>query len=460
MSVWTKQFVLVNSMRTVERLAYWIVLLQMPVYIAQKDLPGGLHWEQATKGLIFFWWSLIQNLSPVLLGGIADKFGRKRVMFISNIVIIIGFLLISCFNTFLPFLLSTMLLGLGMGIFKPALEGEVSQNIDKKNSALGWGIYTTFVNIAYFLGPTCSVALKSISWDAIFIGAACVQSVNIILTLFVRNDREINKSANFRSIKIILYNTIKGLFQPQVIIFIIFVTGFTINHMQFYETMPNFVSDWSDTTSIAKYLPSYFLNETNRGTMIAFEWLYNINSTMLVLFVAIASIITRRRNLIRTTAFGIALASVGLFIAGFSMNGTLLIIGIFTLAVGEILVTPRISEYFSNLAGDNNRSQYLGYANLAWILGLSGGGLIGGYLYQYLGEKTSFAIAYLQKLGIPANHENAIALLCQHLNMNEIQVTNLLWYTYNPWHFWIPFVILGIVAAVGMFLFANRAKNL
>jgi dipeptide/tripeptide permease len=53
---------------------------------------------------------------------------------------IIGFFLLSQTRTFLPFTLSTMLLGLGMGIFKPALQGIVSQKIEVKttaNSALG-----------------------------------------------------------------------------------------------------------------------------------------------------------------------------------------------------------------------------------------------------------------------------------------------------------------------------------
>jgi MFS family permease len=458
-----KQFWLLNSIQTIERLAYWIVLLQMPIYIAQKDLPGGLHWEHSIKGLIFFWWALVQNISPVFMGGFADKFGRKKVMFITSILIVAGFLLLGNFKTFYPFLFSTLLLGLGMGVFKPALQGEVSKNISKNNSALGWGIYTTFVNVAYFLGPSFSIYLKNISWDYVFWGSAIIHSLNLILIYFVKEQSDAtNKNKTIKQIladsKEILKSTCKNIVQPQVIIFLLLITGFTLNHMQFYESLSNFVVDWSDTSTVAQYLPAFMHKETSRGTMISFEWIFNINSTMLVLFVAFSSWLTRNKNLLRVCGLGLIFVAVGLFIAGRTMDGTLLISGVFLLAIGEMLIIPRISQYFSLIAPPNLHSQYLGYANLAWALGLSGGGIIGGFLYQNMAEKSSFAIKYLAKeFGIEnVNHSEAILLLCQKTNLLEPEVTLLLWNTYNPWHFWLPFLIFGIICSIGLFIFSKK----
>ena len=45
------KFWLLNFIQMIEKLAYWCVLVQMPVYIAQKDAVGALHWDQATKGI-------------------------------------------------------------------------------------------------------------------------------------------------------------------------------------------------------------------------------------------------------------------------------------------------------------------------------------------------------------------------------------------------------------------------
>ena len=57
----SKEFWLLNLIQMIERLAYSALVLQMAVYISQKDIVGGLHWEHTTKGLIFFVWALVQN---------------------------------------------------------------------------------------------------------------------------------------------------------------------------------------------------------------------------------------------------------------------------------------------------------------------------------------------------------------------------------------------------------------
>jgi MFS family permease len=408
------------------------------------------------------------------MGGFADRFGRKKIMYITSIFIILGFILLSTTQSFYPFLFSTMLLGLGMGIFKPALQGEVSNQINnsnnpesslKNNSSLGWGIYVTFVNIAYFLGPTFSVALKNISWNWIFYGSAIVHSIDLILLIFVKNDNVIKDKTNsllniFKESIEILKDTLRNLFTPKIIIFLLLITGFTINHMQFYETLPNFVSDWSDTSTLSNYVPQFMQKETNRGVMISFEWIYNINSTMLLLFVALSSYLTRNKNLLQICSIGMFMVAIGLFISGKTMNGSLLIGGILMLAIGEILITPRISEYFSLIATKDNRSQYLGYANLAWAFGLSGGGIIGGYLYQYLGEKSSFAIKYLENnFGMTGIEQSqAVATLCSKTGLNEIAATQLLWNLYTPWHFWIPFLIIGLLCGIGLIIFSYKKK--
>nr|HPI21255.1 MFS transporter [Candidatus Kapabacteria bacterium] len=67
-------------------LAYWALLIQLPIYIAQKDMAGGLQWEQTTKGIIFFWWAIVQNLVPIFAGGFADRYGRKNFLLVSIVL--------------------------------------------------------------------------------------------------------------------------------------------------------------------------------------------------------------------------------------------------------------------------------------------------------------------------------------------------------------------------------------
>ena len=50
-------FWMVNIMEMFERLAYYGVRVVIPIYIAQADEIGGLHFTQTDKGIIFLWGS-------------------------------------------------------------------------------------------------------------------------------------------------------------------------------------------------------------------------------------------------------------------------------------------------------------------------------------------------------------------------------------------------------------------
>jgi len=49
----TRPFWVANIMEMIERLAYYGVRVVIPIYIAQADEIGGLHFSQSDKGFIF-----------------------------------------------------------------------------------------------------------------------------------------------------------------------------------------------------------------------------------------------------------------------------------------------------------------------------------------------------------------------------------------------------------------------
>lgn len=106
-----------------EIFAYQIVVLQMSIYISQDDVAGGLNWNHSIKALIFFFWAIVQRLTPILFGSFADKKGYKITLLTSYIFIIAGYWFMGTQRDFYPFLFGTVILGFGSGMFKPALQG-------------------------------------------------------------------------------------------------------------------------------------------------------------------------------------------------------------------------------------------------------------------------------------------------------------------------------------------------
>ena len=45
------------------------------------------------------------------------------------------------------------------------------------------------------------------------------------------------------------------------------------------------------------------------------------------------------------------------------------------------------------------------------------------------------------------------------LNLDPNAATRLLWDAYHPWQLWIPFALIGIASAVGIFFYARWVRR-
>lgn len=457
------EFWFLNIIQMFERLAYASVVLQMAVYISQKDLAGGLHFEHTTKGWIFFFWAIIQNFTPVFFGGLADKFGRKRIMILSIVISIVGFAGIAFFRDIVTFSLSTIVLGFGLGLFKPTIQGLISQSMTISQKSIGWSINVMLINIAVFMAPPLAKYLESISWFWVFAGSGIVISINLLL-IFIFGSR-IREYSDYQITSSIIRHSIKEMFNPRIIYFLLIMSGFTMIYMQFYESLPNFLYDWTDTSAIAssKLIPKFMLSETSRGIMIDFKWLYNINSGLIVLFIIFVGHLLSRISIIKSLVIGLFLVTIGIALSGISHIGIIAIIGMIIYTFGEMISNPKLSEFMSIQGDERYRSMYMGLINLSFGIGLAGGSILGGYFYKYFGEKSSLALRYANEkfpnISNEVTGQNSIDFLMQHTGMTNHQLTELLFNYFHPQVFWIPFVSIGIISIILLILYRNTYKS-
>ncbi len=453
------KFWLLNILQMLEKLAYWSVLLQMSVYIAQKDVAGGLAWEQSLKGIIFFIWAMLQNLTPFFLGGIPDKFGRKRILLLSLFLIILSYIVLATQTAFVPFLAGILLLGFASGLFKPALQGALAATLNGKNTSIAWGIYFMLLNLALIAAPPLSKYLKELSWAAVFWGSALIILINYFIAFFWKTDNISVKNVDLFSP---VRTAMKSFARPQVYMFILSMSGFAIIYMQFYETFQNFIIDWSNTSSIAKSLPQFMTSETQRGIMISYEWLYFINSILITFFIVYISKLTGKIPKIKAIILGVLLSTAGIALAGTTISGSFLIFGFVVYTFGEMITNPKFTDYLSSIAGANEKSMYLGYLNLSMAIGLGSGALLGGFLYGHFAEKSALAMRYLSEHGISiagVNAGKALLYLSKQLHITEQQATELLWNSYHPWIMWIPFLAISIFSVICLYLYSKKFKS-
>ncbi len=459
-SEFSKNYWWLNAVQMTERIAYWSVVLQMPIYIAQKDIEGGLGWTHIEKGTIFFWWAIFQNITPLLSGYFADRYGRKLTINIAVIISIIGFIGMSMSFTFYPFLCFAIMLGIGLGTMKPAIQGSIASELNHTNSTQGWGIYVLLVNLSVFFAPPLSIYLKNIGWKYLFLSSATIMMFIWILLLFIKSNKEIISIQQFN-----FKRNIQLFFEPRILYFIIFMTGFTTIYMQFYETLPNFMFDWVDTSNVATFLglPSFMLMETplNKG-LISYEWLYNINTGLIILFVLPLTKVFRKFSTIKTISIGIFVTSIGLALCGLVQYGFVVIIGFVIYTFGEMIVNPKFTQYLGDISDESNAATYLSFLNISWAFGLAGSGYLGGWLYHQYSEKAMLAKRYLiQELNYNDNItlKESFNTLKSYLNTDAITTTNILYKKYNPEIIWYIFLIIGIISIIGLIYLSKKIEK-
>lgn len=452
-----RAFWMVNIMETIERLAYYGVRVVVPIYIAQADDPGGLHFSMAQKGIIYAWWAAVQAGVPVISGGFADRLGYKKTIAFATAITILGYVLMGTQRQYLTFMLGACTVGLGTAFFKPGLQGTLVRTLTEKTSSVGWGTFYMVVNVGGFLGPPLAHFLHGMSWKFVFFGSAAILSLNFLM-LFTYPPVSSGGSQRGGPLEV-LKLTLGNLTKPKLITFILIMSGFWLMFMQLFDLLPNFIVDWVDSRSMvsALHLPSLFTTATPRGTMVAQEWMINVDAGLIVLMVVWVSWLAGRMKRVQSIFVGIVISSVGLLLAGFTMAGALCLLGIVCFAIGEMLASPKMNEYLGVIAPEGQKALYMGYANMPFAIGWVIGSLLGGGLYEKMGEKAGLALRYLEQHGgVPAGIDRTSAMdaLQKSTGLDPNGATELLWRTYHPYQVWYPFVALGLVAAVGIGLYS------
>jgi dipeptide/tripeptide permease len=461
-----------------ERLAYYGVRVVLPIYIAQADEPGGLHFSQAEKGTIYAWWFIVGSGVPMFSGGFADRYGYKKTIAAAATINVIAFSLMANMRTFNGFFASVLLLALGTAIFKPGLQGTLAQSMSKRNSSVGWGLFYWLVNVGAAIGPPFAGFMHLMGWRYVFYGSAAITSLNYLM-LFTYHPVE-SGADKTKSIASVARDTFLNIFDRKLLAVIAIFSGFWMMLYQLWDFMPNFYADWIDSTGFVKsmtWLPRSFLHESARGLQLKQENALNLNAVLIVLFVVPMSFIVARIRVLTSMTIGILIATIGTLVYGTSPSIYILFLGILLFSIGEMLTGPKKTEYFALIAPKGKKALYLGYVNIPVAIGPAIGAKIVGALYgsrekatlalRYLAEKTDLGrakgtwdgdVTHLSDfLGI--KRADAVSTLTQVLGQDPVAVNQLLWDTYKPYQVWYPFAAIGAMSLVGMLVFSQMSKR-
>jgi len=98
-----------------------------------------------------------------------------------------------------------------------------------------------------------------------------------------------------------------------------------------------------------------------------------------------------------------------------------------------------MNEYLGVIAPADKKALYMGYANIAMVLGWGYGSFAGGQIYERAGEEAGLALHYMSDvLMVKERPERTQAFnkLTEMLGQNPVEVTQHLWDKHGPSCVW------------------------
>lgn len=458
-----------NVMEIIERWAYYGVRTVLSLYIVDAVANGGLEFNHIQKGSIYGAWALVQSLLPMFTGGYADRYGFKKTIAVSIAIKIVGYLLMATQHSYEGFFMGCMLLATGTAIFKPGIGGIIANSTNSRNAAVGWGIFYAMVNIGGFVGPWAAGYLRMMDWSYVFYANAALVALNFLMLLTFKEPRPeapAEKHAGpLQEFVHVFVSSIKNIFEPKLISFILIFSGFWLMFMQLFDLLPNYIDDWVDSSGVLLWMGQTFgiaslIKQGQAGGQIPPEWMINLDAGAIVLLmVPIAALFSRWRPL-QSIIWGILVSIVGIVLAGATQNGAWCLLGIFAFAVGEMMASPKKLEYLASIAPPEKRGLYLGYANVPLAIGWGIGSSIGGNIYQTYADKVTLAKTYMETQlhmspdvikAIPK--QQVMETLAAQLHTTERGATQMLFALHHPDRIWYAFAAIGCASMIGMIFY-------
>jgi len=159
---------------------------------------------------------------------------------------------------------------------------------------------------------------------------------------------------------------------------------------------------------------------------------------------------------------GTLMATVAIFLSGHSTAGWASVFAILTFSVGEMLSSPKFSEFIGNFAPDDKKAMYLGFSQIPLAIGWTLEGKIGPWLYSTFASKDKFSRELIGERNLM--DADAIAAIPQGEAFDKLvalapenkwEITQLLHDTHNVDMVWNIMGVVGIISAIGIWMYGK-----
>jgi dipeptide/tripeptide permease len=386
-------FWVANTIEVLERFAYYGIYFGFGIYMVR------LGYSREQLGVVQSLFLLLSYVTPVISGTFADRYGFKKILIISYLAYLPSVLLLILTKSYSGIILTMLSIGLAAGIFKPLISGTIRAVTDKTNKTLGFGIFYAMVNVGGSFGPIVAGKLRAISWNYAFLASAVAVVVMLIITIFFYKEppRQIEGATLGRKLKDIGMTLADGRFAAFLVLLGLF---FWLPFWAFFNLCALYVDSAVDTARLYRDIQAvfgtafanFFSAPDEQGVRRILGETISHTGYIIMIFQLVVSRIVERVRPIPAFLWGLVIAALGFVVLGYAAgsSSSLIFLGIFLFAVGEMITSPRIQEYITWIAPKEKAGLYMGSNFLATGIG----GVTSGVTYTSL-------FGYFQRIAHP-----------------------------------------------------------
>jgi MFS family permease len=329
--------------------------------------------------------SLIGMVVSFLGGSIADRFGRKPVMFAAIFSHGLAYLLMSRATSYLGLLLPMTIMGAAMPFHSIGSDAMMADLIPQEERNSAYSILRMVNNAGIAIGPGIGGFLVTRSYSLAFYGAAIgMLTYSLILLLFVRETLKREEHKQTESLLENMKDYKRVLGDRQYIGFVATVTFGMIAPLMLW-------------TLFAVYTKTYFGLPEN-----LYSWLPITNALMCVFVQYFVTLFTRRHEPVRMIALGMFVYAAGVGSVALMSNFWGFWVSMVILTMGELILVPTGTTYAANRAPADLRGRYMTIYWFTWGLARAAAPIIGGFLNDAISPKAiwigGFAIGMVSTL--------------------------------------------------------------
>mgnify|MGYP000303680770 CR=1 FL=1 len=386
----------------VESMAYFGVLTLMTHYLSHD-----LHWNDGPTGLAVSVFTMLVTLFMLGVGSWAEKQGLRRAIILALVFSAFGRLLYclapwtgSAFSNAL-ILLSLLIVAMGSGVLTPSCYSGVKQFTDEKTHSMGYAMIYAWMNLGIvgigalsaWIRPAVQqivdgkeqgaplpflLALRKISVSGthavnwVCLGITLVAMLGFLLLMTRRQeatrlrpetDTTPTKRRTFS--EFLKHYFAEGPFVNPRFLFFIFIL---------LPVRTLFAHQWLT-------MPEYILRAYPQNVADRMEWLVNWINPLIIFFgVPILIAMTRHVPVYTMMIIGTLVSAAPTFLLCAGPHLGLLITYFVIFSIGEALWSARFLEYAAELAPPGRVAQFMGLANIPWLLAKGTTGLYSGYM--------------------------------------------------------------------------------